>query len=566
MELTVTTMITTYNHERFIAQALESAIAQRGNFTHKILVSDDASTDGTRQIIREYVQRYPELIQDISNDTNIGISRNMRKCFEMAKGKYLAVLEGDDYWTDPKKLEKQVGFLESNPDCSMVFSRIRLMTDGKPSLLPRHDALPKKIDYGILVGLQDMNPICNFSCCLFRTELMRLIPEVAYEYRLSEVTVAFFLAQLGPLGYMKECLSDYRIHEQGVFAGCDMKKKMIQALQTFETARKVADFGCWPCLDAFIENIKRSVYGIRPAGTPRLSIVTVTYNNLDGLRRTAESIAKQTWTDYEWIVMDGGSTDGSRDFLETVKPQPYHWVSQRDNGIYDAMNRGIEKARGEYVICMNAGDEFRAPDTLKKVFEAAPTADVVYGDWVRKYKLHEELCQAPKKLPPFYFFMQGCNICHQAMFVRTPLLQESKFDTGYFIAADWSKWRHFMVQGKTFQYIPVVVCTFEATEGVSNRQTYRNVLDGIRLQTDFPVGVMRQAAELRSYMGATEDRMKAQECSRRIYRYGSRAFWFIRKFKGGIKCLEGNGFRYTWKNFCGKVSRYREARRRASAS
>lgn len=550
MELIVTTMVTTYNHERFIAQALDSAIAQRGDFTHEILVSDDASTDGTRQIIREYAQRYPNLIRDISNDENIGISRNMSKCFEMARGQYLAVLEGDDYWTDPEKLKKQLEFLEANADCSMVFSRVRFRRGEEFFLLPRQEALPEKIDCGTLVGSQDMNPICNFSCCLFRTKYMRVMPKVAYEHRLSEVTVAFYLVLLGRLGYIKDCLSVYRLHEHGVFAGQDERGKLLQALRTFLTVRKLADFGAWPYLTAFIEQIKRQYAEHCPN---KVSVVTITYNNLAGLKCTAASVASQTWRDFEWIVIDGGSADGTKDFISQFTRKPDFWVSEKDGGIYDALNKGIAHARGEYVICMNAGDTFRESDTLKKIVNLNPTADIVYGDWVRKYPHHEEFCAASKELPPFYFFMPKCNICHQAMFVKTRLLQESPFDTNYYIAGDWAKWRQLMMDGCSFQYVPVTVCDFEAKEGVSSRQTYKNVLDGIRLQTEFPLGMLMEGLKLKCRLEQGEAFEAAHRGIKRLGEFWQGFLWFPRKVRGGILCLEQNGWAYTIRNIKGKI-------------
>ena len=113
----------------------------------------------------------------------------------------------------------------------------------------------------------------------------------------------------------------------------------------------------------------------------KLSIVTISYNNILGLKRTTENIVSQTWNDYEWIVIDGGSTDGTKEYLASLEKQPDYWCSESDKGIYDAQNKGIRISKGEYVCCMNAGDTFCNNDTLQKVFANTPKADVVYGDW-----------------------------------------------------------------------------------------------------------------------------------------------------------------------------------------
>lgn len=503
---TITTIITSYNHREFIAQALDSAIAQTGDFSHEILVADDASTDGTADIVRDYAKRYPGLVKDISNRENLGISGNLKHAFSLAGGEYIAILEGDDYWTDDRKLEKQLAFLEENRECPMVFSRIRLKCGETFITLPRHDNLPEKLSNGDLLACEWKNPICNFSCCFFRKESIEALPDVAYEYRLSEMTVAFFLVQLGPLGYMKEILSVYRLHDRGTYSGADECSKHLQALRSFMTVRKVAQSTCWAALTDDIESIKRSLSEAQRRSNPRVSIVTITYNNFNGLKKTAESVARQTSNDFEWIVVDGGSRDGTVEFLRQFKRVPDTLISERDNGVYDAMNKGVNQAKGEYCICMNAGDAFRDAHTLEQAFAHGFSADVVYGNWVRKYRNGREMmCYAPPELPPFFFFMPGCNICQQAMFVRTRVLQASNFDTQFKIYADWAKWRQLMADGCSFQYIPLVVCDFEAETGLSEVVSPTMVHDAIRLQGEYPEGVMTQAVKLHKY-NAEKDR------------------------------------------------------------
>ncbi len=233
----ITTMITTYNHEKYIAQAIESAIKQTGNFIHEILISDDGSTDKTPQIIAEYAQKYPHLIKNISSKQNIGISANMKKCFEAASGKYIAVLEGDDYWIDIKKLEKQMNFLEKNKDCSMVFSRVKVQKQQNFRLLERHNNLTNKLTGDDFI--KELSLIVNFSCCMFIGKIMRSLPEVLYQTRFSEIPLAFYLEQKGKIGFINRPLSVYRQHENGVWTGADKEKQLLSGLKCRETAMKV---------------------------------------------------------------------------------------------------------------------------------------------------------------------------------------------------------------------------------------------------------------------------------------------------------------------------------------
>lgn len=234
----VTTMITCYNHENYITQAIDSAIRQTGDFVHEILISDDGSTDNTPQIIAEYAEKYPHLIRNISKKENVGISENMKRCFMEAKGKYIAVLEGDDYWSNNKKLEKQLNFLEKNKDCSMVFSRINLLNkSGKFQLLDRHNGLPNKLTGKHFI--KELSLIVNFSCCMYRTDMLKKLPEVLYDGRLSEISLAFYLEKFGKIGFISTPLSVYRQHVNGVWSGTDRRKQLQSGLQCRQTAHEI---------------------------------------------------------------------------------------------------------------------------------------------------------------------------------------------------------------------------------------------------------------------------------------------------------------------------------------
>lgn len=111
----------------------------------------------------------------------------------------------------------------------------------------------------------------------------------------------------------------------------------------------------------------------------KLSIITVNLNNLEGLKKTYDSVVCQTFTDYEWLVIDGGSTDGSREFIEQHQDKFAYWCSEPDKGIYNAMNKGIVRAKGEYLNFMNSGDCFACEETVAEVFGKNRTADILYG-------------------------------------------------------------------------------------------------------------------------------------------------------------------------------------------
>lgn len=127
----VSVWMITYNHEKYIRQSLEGAVSQKTNFAFEIIIGEDCSTDGTRAIVEEFESRYPDIIVPIYHETNVGAMRNAYEyCYPRLSGKYVACLEGDDYWIDENKLQKQVDFLEANPDYAIYCHRVYELSDG----------------------------------------------------------------------------------------------------------------------------------------------------------------------------------------------------------------------------------------------------------------------------------------------------------------------------------------------------------------------------------------------------------------------------------------------------
>ncbi len=198
----------------------------------------------------------------------------------------------------------------------------------------------------------------------------------------------------------------------------------------------------------------------------KLSIITVNYNNLEGLRKTVESVCAQTFRDFEWIVVDGGSTDGSKELLEQYDSHIDHWVSERDNGIYNAMNKGIDMAKGEYCQFLNSGDYYIDADTLAKVFETHELADVNYGDqWCSNNGKVVERRTYPAKIGIDYLFRSPLG--HQATFFRTAIVKEHPYREQYTISGDRGLFLELYIAGFRFQHIPFPIVYFD-TEGIGS--------------------------------------------------------------------------------------------------
>ena len=122
-EVKLSVVMTTYNHERYIAEAIESVLRQQTSFGIEIVVGEDCSTDRTLNIVQSYATMYPEAIRIISSESNVGWRNNYRRTIEAARGRYIALLDGDDYFTHRKKLQMQVDLLEAHPDVGMCYGR-----------------------------------------------------------------------------------------------------------------------------------------------------------------------------------------------------------------------------------------------------------------------------------------------------------------------------------------------------------------------------------------------------------------------------------------------------------
>ena len=193
----------------------------------------------------------------------------------------------------------------------------------------------------------------------------------------------------------------------------------------------------------------------------RLSIITVNYNNFQGLKKTVESVVAQTCKDYEWIVIDGGSTDGSKGLLDEYSGDITYWVSEKDRGVYHAMNKGMLAAKGEYCLFLNSGDRLHSKETVKVVLPELHTDDIISGDewWVDENYSFKKVNTNPEALTP-YRLLAGI-LWHQCTFIRRSLLIEHPYDESLKISSDWEEMFYELVVRKgTYRHIPVIVSDF----------------------------------------------------------------------------------------------------------
>lgn len=204
----------TYNHEKYIKDAIEGFLMQKVNFDYEILIGEDCSTDNTRQIVEKYVEKYPDKIRIITSEKNVGSKKNVLRVHKEAKGKYIAVCEGDDYWTDPLKLQKQVDYMENHPDCSLCY----------------HAAMVVRADNrvtGKILRPSKENGICSIedifrwvaplptASTIYPKRLMDNPPEFYKKAPVGDYPLAIELSTRGYVYYIDEVMSAYRVGVKG---------------------------------------------------------------------------------------------------------------------------------------------------------------------------------------------------------------------------------------------------------------------------------------------------------------------------------------------------------------
>ena len=243
----VTVICLTYNQAGLIRDALEGFVAQRAPFGIEVLVHDDASTDGTADIVREYEARYPALIRGVyqtENQYSQGVSIPPAFLFPLVRGRYVALCEGDDYWTDPDKLRKQVDALERHPELDICAHRTRCLRDGKPHGYQAHRLRDCCIPAEKVI-LGDGNFVATSSLLCRRDAYLRMTP-------MREVMVNDYVLQIqgslrGGMAYLDDCMSVYRLMTPGSWTVANGRwmredtreqlKRMLDALDAYTDGR-----------------------------------------------------------------------------------------------------------------------------------------------------------------------------------------------------------------------------------------------------------------------------------------------------------------------------------------
>lgn len=212
----------------------------------------------------------------------------------------------------------------------------------------------------------------------------------------------------------------------------------------------------------------------------KVTVVTVSYNADKVIEPTIKSIIAQTYSNFEYIIIDGGSIDNTLNIIKKYSDKISAWCSESDKGIYDGMNKGLDVATGDWIIFMNAGDRFLHKNVLKNFFEEKEWEDniaVIYGN---SYRTNGMFAKIELVDSPFWenkSYLHGNGICHQASFVKRNIAIKYPFDLKFKHAADMKMFHDIYSAGYKFEYVQETVCLFDVTDSFGKRNPWSGIRD-----------------------------------------------------------------------------------------
>ena len=216
----VSILCVTYNHKDYIAQALDSFLMQKTNFKFQVIVGDDCSTDGTTEILKEYAKKYPDIIKPIFREKNIGATKNSLEVYSNAKTPYVAICEGDDYWIDEYKLQKQVDFLETHPDYSICFHPVKVVYEGfdfekTDEIYPTQKMIKSGTTFELLLKTNFIQTTSVVYRWMFNQTNTR---QYFLDISPGDWFISLLHAKEGKIKMLPEIMAVYRRHSQGVWS------------------------------------------------------------------------------------------------------------------------------------------------------------------------------------------------------------------------------------------------------------------------------------------------------------------------------------------------------------
>ncbi len=511
-----------YNSEKYIEETIESVISQKGNFEVEYILIDAQSIDNTLEIINDYKKKIESGIIKIRCDKvsiivisekDEGMYDAIHKGLNLTTGDIIAYINSDDYYLPNAFMAVKTVF-ESYRNIDWITGVINGYNEFGNITLSK---LPYKYNSGYIEkGIYgNVLPFIQQESCFWRKSLLQKIN--LKKFSTFKLAGDFFLwhefARYVELRILNVPISGFRKH--GLNKSTDItsyfeefnsiiSKKVTykDKLQLFLEKRKwdessekklklnqeIIDLSQNRLRYLLEKNNQNNLITINnqieeKTSSPNIfvSVITVTYNAQEFLERTINSVIIQENCEFEYIIIDGASTDNTKKIIKNYESKIDFCLSEPDDGLYDAMNKGIQNATGEYIIFMNAGDTFSDDCTLENIKSVInlEVDDVVYGD---RYYIHQDGRKDLQKAKPIESVFKGMPFGHQSCLVKTKILKTTPFNITYKYAADYNLIIELYQQEKNFKYVNFPVCNF--LHGGTSESGLRPYLEALKVVFD----------------------------------------------------------------------------------
>ena len=241
-KIKVSVTLVTFNHEKFITQAIESILLQEVNFDYEIIIGEDFSRDSTREIVIAYQKKYPDKIRLILPEKNLGCygQKIFVQTLQACRGEYIALLDGDDYWTFPDKLQQQVDYLDNHPECAICFHDVTTIFEDRAEAPRRYnDYEPSQFSELENILKSNFIPTCS---TLYRRDLFGEFPDWYYDTVCGDWVLHVLNARYGKIGYINQSMGVYRVHKNGLFSGMKKIQQLKEAIKCYELLNEYLNF------------------------------------------------------------------------------------------------------------------------------------------------------------------------------------------------------------------------------------------------------------------------------------------------------------------------------------
>ena len=506
MKISVITPV--YNGEAYLEETIKSVLEQKGNYELEYIIVDGNSVDNTLSIIEHYYNKYTNgeyktnfanLTMKYISEADKGMYDALKKGFALCTGDIIGWINADDYYIDGA-FEKVSGIFTDLVEVNWIAGKCNMVNEERqfvyrsvlryyPQRFILNGGFGRFSDYFI-----------PQESTFWRKELLDSIDMERFtEFKYAgDFYLWYTFAKSTFLHSVDEDLAIFRKTEKNLSTDKSSYREEMREIMNYETTFFDRDrvllrsYGeMWKNKkkreDIFFPYIskKENTWSIIHNNNKynrenkKVSIITVCRNE-ENIRYTCESIVNQTWNNYEWIVVDGASTDDTLNIIKEYQENIDILISEPDNGIYNAMNKGIMNASGKWLIFMNGGDQFHDFTVLENIFkEKEYTASILYGDEERYDRYgNKHIYRLPSIIPPYFMCYQA--FAHQAMFYRRELFEiYGMYDESYKITGDSEKNTLFLKKGVLFEKLNQVVSSY-ILDGVSNDKEYVKLLDDER--------------------------------------------------------------------------------------